>query len=98
MQVLELHCCHGDLSRQAYLTHAQRQDAIAPDANIRRSFDPSTPEPPANFEDDDGRDRKLTRGECGVATSSCRPSEPWHLLGQPQDGVRIEQESHRTVQ
>ena len=83
MQILELYRCHGNLGRQAYLTHAERQDAIAPGANVRRSFDASAPEPPAYFEDDDCRDCELTCGECGVATSSCRPSELWYLLGHP---------------
>src|SRR5664279_5390854 len=44
VQIVEPHRCHGDLGRQAYLTHAQRQDAIAPCPNVRRPFNKSTPE------------------------------------------------------
>ena len=83
VQIVEPHRCHGDLGRQAYLTHAQRQDAIAPCPNVRRPFNTSTPEAPTDFEEDDCRDGELTGGECDVATSSCRPSEPCHVLGHP---------------
>jgi hypothetical protein len=98
VQIIELHRCHCDLGRQAYLTHAQRQDAMAPRPNVRRPLDTPAPEPPTYFEDDDRRDGELTRGERGVATSSCRPSELWHLLGHPYERVRIEQEGHRIAQ
>ena len=97
MQVFEFHGAHHNFGRQIDLTYPQREDAIPPDANVRRSFDTSALERPTYFEDDDCRDCELTRVERGVATSSCRPSEPWHLLRQPQDGVRIEQEGHRIV-
>ena len=97
VHVLEFHGPHCDFGRQTDLTDTQRQKATAPVTQVRRASDALAAQRPSQLETDDRRNGEFTRDERGVAASPCRLSEPWHLLGHPQDGVRIEQEGHRTV-
>lgn len=98
MQIVELRCPQGNLGRQGNLAQPQRQKVEAPPANVCRPLQAASPERPAQLEEYDSRNGEFTRVESGVAPSSCRPSQPWRLLGQPKDRVRIEQEGHRIVQ
>ena len=83
MQVVKLDGMHGNLDGELYLAHAQRQDSIAPGANVTGSFNPAATKTPTNFEDDHRRNCEFTVGQSRVARASCRLSESWYVLGHP---------------
>ena len=97
VHTLELHSPHRDLGREADFTGAERQNTIAPIAQIDGSSNTSPPEAPTQLEDDNRRDSEVIGGEGVVAASSCCFSEIWQVFRHPKDRVRIEQEGHRTV-
>src|SRR5262249_40927744 len=88
---------YGDLRGYRNFPETQGGYALPPFAEIRRPGDALPPQLQAELVIGNGGDRYFICREGGVADAPCRLSEPWLILGQPYDGMRIEQEGHRTV-